>query len=173
MVNGIDPLSTACRCLHLLLFLQCSCVLRAGAAVGVAMPMTPESVMIYLGIILAGCAAVSIADSFAPSEIQSRLKIAKAALIFTQVWTYHNNQQPNCNSVRLWLCNESTCYRISVPMPGRCAGPTILSTLCLPGTSLALKVCQQGSFDPACGRQQCVPVKQQPGLHGGAGKFVA
>ena len=60
-------------------------VLAAGAAVGVAMPMTPESVAIYLGIILAGCAAVSIADSFAPSEIQSRLKISKAALIFTQV----------------------------------------------------------------------------------------
>ncbi len=59
--------------------------MHAGAAVAIAMPMTPESVAIYLGIILAGCAAVSIADSFAPSEIKSRLHISKAALIFTQV----------------------------------------------------------------------------------------
>ena len=60
----------------------------AGAAIAVAMPMTPESVAIYLGIILSGCAAVSIADSFAPSEIASRLKISQAALIFTQVHAF-------------------------------------------------------------------------------------
>ena len=40
--------------------------------------------MIYLGVIYAGCAAVSIADSFAPSEIRTRLQIADTKAIFVQ-----------------------------------------------------------------------------------------
>ncbi len=39
---------------------------------------------IYLGIIRAGCVVVSIADSFSATEIASRLRIARAKLIFTQ-----------------------------------------------------------------------------------------
>ena len=58
--------------------------LRPGDAVGVDMPMVPEAVIAYLGIILCGCIAVSIADSFVPREIESRLRIAKAKAIFTQ-----------------------------------------------------------------------------------------
>ena len=46
--------------------------------------MTVDAVVIYLGIIYAGCAAVSIADSFAPSEISTRLQIAEAKAIFVQ-----------------------------------------------------------------------------------------
>ena len=46
--------------------------------------MTAEAVVIYLGIIYAGCAAVSIADSFAPSEISTRINIAKAKAVFVQ-----------------------------------------------------------------------------------------
>ena len=46
--------------------------------------MTASSVAIYLGIVLAGCAVVGIPDSFAPAEIRSRLRIAQAALLFTQ-----------------------------------------------------------------------------------------
>jgi acetyl-CoA synthetase len=53
-----------------------------GDAVAIVMPMTSESVAIYLGIIAAGCVAVSIADSFAAPEIQTRLEIAKAKGIF-------------------------------------------------------------------------------------------
>lgn len=49
------------------------------------MPMSLESVIVYLGIILAGCAAVTIADSFAPKEIATRLRIARCKAIFTQV----------------------------------------------------------------------------------------
>lgn len=49
------------------------------------MPMTQEAVVAYFGIVLAGCAAVSIADSFAAAEIASRLRIANAAAIVTQV----------------------------------------------------------------------------------------
>ena len=49
------------------------------------MPMTVEAVVAYLGIILAGCAAVSIADSFAAAEMASRLRVANAAGVITQV----------------------------------------------------------------------------------------
>lgn len=47
------------------------------------MPMTDWSVAIYLGIVLAGCNVVSIADSFAPPEIATRLNIAGAKAVFT------------------------------------------------------------------------------------------
>ena len=55
-----------------------------GDAIAVDMPMTSESVVVYLGCVLAGCIVVSIADSFAPNEIQTRLEISKAKGIFTQ-----------------------------------------------------------------------------------------
>lgn len=58
--------------------------LTPGDAIAIDMPMTPESVAIYLGIIRAGMAAVSIADSFAPHEIATRLRISGAKLVFTQ-----------------------------------------------------------------------------------------
>ncbi len=55
-----------------------------GDAIAIDMPMTPECVAIYLGIVRAGMVVVSIADSFAPAEIATRLKIANARAIFTQ-----------------------------------------------------------------------------------------
>ncbi len=58
--------------------------LEPGDAVAVDMPMHAESVAIYLGIVKAGCAVVSIADSFAPAEIATRLRIGKAKAVFTQ-----------------------------------------------------------------------------------------
>ncbi len=56
----------------------------AGEAVAVCMPMTVEAVAIYLGIVKAGAVVVSIADSFAPLEIATRLRIAPVRLVFTQ-----------------------------------------------------------------------------------------
>ncbi len=50
----------------------------------IVMPMTPEAVAIYLGIIKAGGCVVSIAESFAVEEISERIKIADAKLVFTQ-----------------------------------------------------------------------------------------
>ena len=47
--------------------------------------MTVDAVVAYFGTVLAGCAAVSIADSFSASEMASRLRIAKTAAIVTQV----------------------------------------------------------------------------------------
>ncbi len=46
------------------------------------MPMTADAVAIFLGIIAAGGAAVSIADSFAAPEIAKRLRISGASAIF-------------------------------------------------------------------------------------------
>jgi hypothetical protein len=47
--------------------------------------MTVEACVAYFGIVLAGCAVVSIADSFAPAEIAARLRIVTAKAVFTQV----------------------------------------------------------------------------------------
>ena len=54
-----------------------------GDAIALYMPMNLECVAAYLGIILAGCAAVSIADSFAAPEVARRVEIAGAAGIIT------------------------------------------------------------------------------------------
>ncbi len=55
-----------------------------GDAIGICMPMTPESVAIYLGIVKAGCVVVSIADSFSSIEIETRCRLSNAKAIFTQ-----------------------------------------------------------------------------------------
>lgn len=56
---------------------------KVGDSIGVVMPMTDWSVAIYLGIVMAGCNVVSIADSFAAPEIAMRLNIAGAKAVFT------------------------------------------------------------------------------------------
>ncbi|KAM7267608.1 hypothetical protein ACFE04_009774 [Oxalis oulophora] len=58
--------------------------LDKGSAIAIDMPMNVSSVVIYLAIVLAGYVVVSIADSFASSEISTRLKISGAKAIFTQ-----------------------------------------------------------------------------------------
>lgn len=58
--------------------------INQGDAVAIDMPMTAESVAIYLGIVKAGCVVVGIADSFAAEEIATRLRIGNAKAIFTQ-----------------------------------------------------------------------------------------
>jgi len=54
-----------------------------GSRIALYMPMTIECVAAYLGIIRAGCAVVSIADSFAAREVSRRLEIAEADGIVT------------------------------------------------------------------------------------------
>jgi acetyl-CoA synthetase len=58
--------------------------LQAGDRVAIDMPMTVESVAIYLGAVAAGLPVVSIADSFAPAEIAVRLQIGAPRCVFTQ-----------------------------------------------------------------------------------------
>jgi acetyl-CoA synthetase len=64
-----------------------------GDAIAIAIPMTAESVAIYLGIVKAGCVAVSIADSFAPAEIAMRLHLSQAKAIFTQDYIWRCGKQ--------------------------------------------------------------------------------
>ncbi|MBT8165617.1 MAG: AMP-binding protein [Acidimicrobiia bacterium] len=58
--------------------------LHRGSRVAIAMPMTVQAVAGYLGIVKAGGVVVSIADSFAPGEIQTRLELAGADAVITQ-----------------------------------------------------------------------------------------
>ncbi len=55
-----------------------------GDAIAIIMPMTVEAVAIYLGIIKMGGIVISIADSFAPVEIATRLQLGQAKAVFTQ-----------------------------------------------------------------------------------------
>jgi acetyl-CoA synthetase len=57
--------------------------LPAGAGVALVMPMTVECVAAYLGTVRAGCAVVSIADSFPAGEIARRLEIGGAEVVVT------------------------------------------------------------------------------------------
>ena len=57
--------------------------LRQGARIALYLPMAPEAVAAYLGIILSGRCAVGIADSAAPPEFQKRVQIASAEAVIT------------------------------------------------------------------------------------------
>ncbi|KAH9327778.1 hypothetical protein KI387_007956, partial [Taxus chinensis] len=59
-------------------------VFTKGDAIAIDMPMTVNAVAIYLALILAGYVVVSIADSFVPKEIATRVRVTKAKGIFTQ-----------------------------------------------------------------------------------------
>ncbi|KAK6937010.1 AMP-dependent synthetase/ligase [Dillenia turbinata] len=64
-----------------------------GDAVAIDMPMTVNAVIIYLATVLAGMVVVSIADSFAPKEIATRLRVSKAKGIFTQDYTVRGGRK--------------------------------------------------------------------------------
>ena len=55
-----------------------------GSRVGICMPMTAESVAIYLAVVMAGGAIIGIADSFSRHEICTRLRVAGADAVVTQ-----------------------------------------------------------------------------------------
>lgn len=57
---------------------------KKGDKLAMIMPMTVESVVIYLGIVKAGCVVVGIPDSFAADEIAARLTIANCKAVFCQ-----------------------------------------------------------------------------------------
>ena len=62
-----------------------------------------DAVVIYLGIILAGCVVVSIADSFAAHEVDTRLRISGAVAIFTQVRDESLTGRGQCREVHACL----------------------------------------------------------------------
>ena len=73
---------------------------EVGERIAIAMPMTIESVVAYLGTIAAGGVVVSIADSFAPHEIETRLRITGATTVVTQdVIARSGKTLPMCEKV--------------------------------------------------------------------------
>ncbi|CAE7483664.1 AAE17 [Symbiodinium microadriaticum] len=66
--------------------------LSAGDSVGICMAMSPEAVGVYLGIVKAGLAVVSIADSFSAREIEMRMRLAGAKAVFTQDVVYRRDK---------------------------------------------------------------------------------
>lgn len=66
--------------------------LQQGDAVGICMPMSIEAVATYLGIVKAGLAVVSIADSFSATEIATRMRLSSAKAIFTQDVVYRKDR---------------------------------------------------------------------------------
>ncbi len=55
-----------------------------GDTVAIDMPMNVEAVAIYLGVIKAGCVALTVAESFSAPEVRTRFKVGKAKALFTQ-----------------------------------------------------------------------------------------
>ncbi len=79
--------------------------MKKGDMIAIDMPMTYESVAIYLGIIKAGMSVVCIADSFAPDEIASRIRITNAKMIFTQDYNILRDKKVSIyNKVKLAEC---------------------------------------------------------------------
>ncbi len=58
--------------------------IHVGDRVAIAMPMTIEAVVAYLGTVAVGAVVVSIADSFAPHEITARLRLTDPKITITQ-----------------------------------------------------------------------------------------
>ena len=55
-----------------------------GNAFGIAMPMHPDAVALYLGIVKAGCAAVALSEQFSAAEMARRLQVGGAVAVFVQ-----------------------------------------------------------------------------------------
>ncbi len=97
----------------------CALGFGSGDPIAVAMPMTAESVAIYLGIIKAGCAVVAIADSFAAPQIAARLQIGKAKAVFTQDAILRGGRQ-----LPLYPRLVAADAPLAIVLPGRVEGLT-------------------------------------------------
>ncbi|KAL1832011.1 hypothetical protein DCAR_0102027 [Daucus carota subsp. sativus] len=87
-----------------------------GDAIAIDMPMTVNAVIIYLAIVYAGFVVVAIADSFAPKEIATRLRVSKAKAIFTQDCIVRGGRQFPLYSR---VIEASPCKAIVVPAIGK------------------------------------------------------
>ena len=70
-----------------------------GDPIAIDMAMHLESICIYLGIILSGCVAVSIAESFSAGEIASRMRISQAGAVFASEHVYGKVREAWCKRV--------------------------------------------------------------------------
>lgn len=88
---------------------------QPGDAIGIAMPMTPYAIAIYLGVIKMGGVIVSIADSFSAQEMAIRLKISNAKLVFTaDLLNWNGRQLPLYTKVNEARTQSSANFRIIV-----------------------------------------------------------
>lgn len=83
--------------------------------IGFCLPMHPEAIALYLGIIKAGCTVCAVAESFAPEEIAVRLDIAKTKIMITQDFIYRNQKTlplyekiKQATSLPIWLYSPSS-----------------------------------------------------------------
>ncbi|XP_021278093.1 probable acyl-activating enzyme 18, peroxisomal [Herrania umbratica] len=90
-----------------------------GDAIAIDMPMTVSAVVIYLAIILAGFVVVSIADSFAATEIATRLHVTNAKAIFTQDFILRGGRQFSLYSR---VVEANPCKAIVLPVTGNNVG---------------------------------------------------
>jgi acetyl-CoA synthetase len=75
--------------------------LTAGDRIVLYMPLSPEAVAAYLGILQAGMVAVLVADSFSAAELAKRIKASEAkALICYDVYLYNGKSLPIYQKVK-------------------------------------------------------------------------
>ncbi|KAK9072550.1 hypothetical protein SSX86_008984 [Deinandra increscens subsp. villosa] len=86
-----------------------------GDPIAIDMPMTVTAVIIYLAIIYSGFVVVSIADSFAPKEIATRLRVSKSKAIFTQDYIVRGGKKVPLYSR---VVKATECRVIVVPAVG-------------------------------------------------------
>ncbi len=89
-----------------------------GTRVAIIMPMNPDAVVAFLGVLLARCVMVGIAESFAAPEIATRLRLVDTRLVVVQDVMVRNNK----------VCSWVVCA---------CNAPSTTTTtiaLCVPHT---------------------------------------
>ena len=98
---------------------------KTGDRVAMDMPMTVESVAIYLGAVAIGCPVVTVADSFAPAEIEVRLRIGKPRCIFTQDFALRRGKRlPLYEKVRAAARRRRSLCRAARKSTASCARGT-------------------------------------------------
>jgi len=94
---------------------------KTGDAVALYLPMTADAVALYLGIVWAGMVVVSIADSMAPEEIATRLRLSGAVGVFT-VFSAARGPRRLPLYETLLAAHPPKVYCLSVPARGSDAG---------------------------------------------------
>lgn len=92
---------------------------QKGDRIAIDMPMTCNAVIVYLAIILGGFVVVGIADSFAPQEIATRMRVAKAKAIFTQDFIIRGGKKFPLYSR---VMEGTSSKAIVIPATGDCLG---------------------------------------------------
>ena len=85
--------------------------IEPGARIAIDMPMTAESIAIYLGIVWAGCNVVSIADSFAAGNSHPVRSRPSAAYFYPRCRFARRQNAPSLRARSRCKCAPSHCVR--------------------------------------------------------------